>query len=40
MSFRLAAYAVCVAEGRVLLARYVPPQGERLWTLPGGLVQH
>lgn len=40
MSFRLAAYAVCVEDGRVLLARYVPPKGEANWTLPGGGVEH
>lgn len=41
MSFRLAAYAVCVEDGRVLLARYVSPQGEGTWwTLPGGKVEH
>jgi 8-oxo-dGTP diphosphatase len=40
MSFRLAAYAVCIQDGRVLLARYVPPQGESSWTLPGGRVEH
>ncbi|MFM9611086.1 NUDIX hydrolase [Streptomyces niveiscabiei] len=40
MSFRLAAYAVCVNDGSVLLARCVPPQGEPLWTLPGGGVEH
>ncbi|GGR89045.1 hypothetical protein GCM10010252_29910 [Streptomyces aureoverticillatus] len=40
MSFRLAAYAVCVEEGRVLLARHVPPEGESNWTLPGGRVEH
>jgi 8-oxo-dGTP diphosphatase len=40
MSFRLAAYAVCIQDGRVLLARYVPPQGESNWTLPGGRVEH
>lgn len=40
MSFRLAAYAVCVEEGRVLLARHVPPNGESNWTLPGGRVEH
>jgi 8-oxo-dGTP diphosphatase len=38
---RLAAYAVCEVEGRMLLARYVSPDGnERLWTLPGGKVEH
>ncbi|RBQ16760.1 NUDIX hydrolase [Spongiactinospora rosea] len=40
MSFRLAAYAVCVEGGRVLLARHVSPQGESTWTLPGGRVEH
>ncbi|WP_438306376.1 NUDIX hydrolase [Streptomyces sp. HUAS TT11] len=40
MSFRLAAYAVCIEGGRVLLARHVPPTGESTWTLPGGRVEH
>ncbi|MFH9814122.1 NUDIX hydrolase [Streptomyces sp. NPDC017230] len=40
MSFRLAAYAVCIEDGRVLLARHVPPAGETTWTLPGGRVEH
>ena len=40
MSFRLAAYAVCIEDGRVLLARHVPPRGEPNWTLPGGQVEH
>ncbi|MEU5030959.1 NUDIX hydrolase [Streptomyces milbemycinicus] len=40
MSFRLAAYAVCIEGGRVLLARHVPPKGESNWTLPGGRVEH
>jgi 8-oxo-dGTP diphosphatase len=41
MSFRLAAYAVCIEDGRVLLARYVSPKGEGTWwTLPGGRVEH
>lgn len=40
MSFRLAAYAVCIEDGRVLLAHYVGPNGERNWTLPGGKVEH
>jgi 8-oxo-dGTP diphosphatase len=39
-SFRLAAYAVCIEDGRVLLARHVPPKGETTWTLPGGRVEH
>lgn len=40
MSFRLAAYAVCVKDGRVLLGRHVSPEGESNWTLPGGKVEH
>ena len=40
MSFRLAAYAVCIEDGRVLLARWVSPTGETNWTLPGGKVEH
>ncbi len=36
MSFRLAAYAVCVQDGRVLLAHHVSGN----WTLPGGRVEH
>jgi 8-oxo-dGTP pyrophosphatase MutT (NUDIX family) len=40
MSFRLAAYAVCIEDGRVLLARYVPPdRADSWWTLPGGGVE-
>ena len=40
MSFRLAAYGVCVEGGRVLLARYVSPGGDgSWWTLPGGKVE-
>lgn len=35
-SFRLAAYAVCIEDGRVLLARHVSNN----WTLPGGKVEH
>ncbi|MCI3928309.1 NUDIX hydrolase [Streptomyces sp. AN091965] len=40
MSFRLAAYAVCMEGRRVLLARHVSPEGESTWTLPGGRVEH
>lgn len=40
MSFRLAAYAVCIQDRRVLLARWVSPEGESNWTLPGGRVEH
>ncbi|MFF3323195.1 NUDIX hydrolase [Streptomyces sp. NPDC002889] len=36
MSFRLAAYAVCIEDGRVLLAHHVSES----WTLPGGRVEH
>ncbi|WP_026931940.1 NUDIX hydrolase [Glycomyces tenuis] len=39
MSLRLAAYAVCVEGGRVLLARYVNADGADHWTLPGGRVE-
>jgi 8-oxo-dGTP pyrophosphatase MutT (NUDIX family) len=37
MSFRLAAYAVCIEDGRVLLAYHGPTDN---WTLPGGKVEH
>ncbi|MDG4765212.1 NUDIX hydrolase [Solwaraspora sp. WMMD406] len=38
---RVAAYAVCVDEGQLLLARFVSPGGTRRhWTLPGGKVEH
>jgi 8-oxo-dGTP diphosphatase len=40
MSFRLAAYAVAIEDGRVLLAHYVSPAGKTNWTLPGGKVEH
>jgi ADP-ribose pyrophosphatase YjhB (NUDIX family) len=40
MSFRLAAYAVCIEDGRVLLAHYSGRSGELQWTLPGGKVEH
>ncbi|GHE65437.1 hypothetical protein GCM10018785_37910 [Streptomyces longispororuber] len=37
MSLRVAAYAVCVEGGRVLLARHVSAAtGRSTWTLPGG----
>lgn len=39
MSFRLAAYAVCIEDRRVLLAHHVPPEGASNWTLPGGRVE-
>ncbi|GIJ09305.1 NUDIX hydrolase [Micromonospora andamanensis] len=40
MSFRLAAYALCVTDGRVLLARHESPRGGTTWSLPGGGVEH
>ncbi|MEU9544464.1 NUDIX hydrolase [Streptomyces mirabilis] len=40
MSFRLAAYAVCIEDRRVLLVRSVSSNGESSWTLPGGRVEH
>lgn len=40
MGFRLAAYAVCIEDGRVLLARWVSQTGTSNWTLPGGRVEH
>ncbi|WP_280507733.1 NUDIX hydrolase [Nocardia flavorosea] len=40
MSFRLAAYAVCITDGRVLLACHSPRNREFTWTLPGGRVEH
>ncbi|MFJ2766266.1 NUDIX hydrolase [Streptomyces sp. NPDC087300] len=40
MDLRLAAYAVCVEGGRVLLALSVKPDGAKTWTLPGGKVEH
>ena len=39
MSSRVAAYAVCVEDGRVLLALSVPANDEKTWTLPGGRVE-
>ncbi|GAB2673335.1 hypothetical protein GCM10027271_37660 [Saccharopolyspora gloriosae] len=40
MSTRLAAYAVCAQDGRVLLVRCAEPNGEHTWSLPGGGVEH
>lgn len=37
---RVAAYAVCVRDGRLLLARWVARDGARRWTLPGGGMEH
>lgn len=36
----MAAYAVCVRDGEVLLARWVARDGARRWTLPGGGMEH
>ncbi|UCM88725.1 NUDIX hydrolase [Streptomyces marincola] len=36
MSSRLAAYAVCIEDGRVLLAHH----RATVWTLPGGGIEH
>jgi 8-oxo-dGTP diphosphatase len=36
---RVAAYAVCVEDGKILLARWVGPDG-RQWTMPGGGLHH
>src|SRR4051794_34296560 len=36
VSLRVAAYAVCIEDDRVLLARHVSGN----WTLPGGGVEH
>jgi ADP-ribose pyrophosphatase YjhB (NUDIX family) len=37
---RVAAYAVCVQDGRILLARWVAGDGTKHWTLPGGGMDH
>jgi 8-oxo-dGTP pyrophosphatase MutT (NUDIX family) len=38
---RVAAYAVCVRDGQVLLARWVSRlDGQKSWTLPGGGMEH
>ncbi len=36
----MAAYAVCVRDGQVLLARWVAGDGTKRWTLPGGGMDH
>ena len=41
MSFRLAAYAICIQDGTVLLAHCKPLRGgQDAWSLPGGRVEH
>ncbi|EPH41906.1 NUDIX hydrolase [Streptomyces aurantiacus] len=37
---RVAAYAVCVRDDSVLLARWVAGDGSKRWTLPGGGMDH
>ncbi|MEU2224753.1 NUDIX hydrolase [Streptomyces sp. NPDC018347] len=37
---RVAAYAVCVRDGRILLARSPGPGGVPEWVLPGGGMEH
>jgi 8-oxo-dGTP diphosphatase len=37
---RVAAYALCRDQDRILLAHYRGPKGEQRWTLPGGKVEH
>ncbi|MFF3836368.1 NUDIX hydrolase [Streptomyces sp. NPDC001930] len=37
---RVAAYAVCVRDGQMLLARWVARDGTKRWTLPGGGMDH
>ncbi|MZD10203.1 NUDIX domain-containing protein [Streptomyces sp. SID5785] len=37
---RVAAYALCVRDGRILLARWVAGDGSKRWTLPGGGMDH
>jgi 8-oxo-dGTP diphosphatase len=37
---RVAAYAVCIRDGQILLARWVARDGAKRWTLPGGGMDH
>ncbi len=36
----MAAYAVCVRDGQILLARGIADDGTHEWTLPGGGMEH
>lgn len=36
----MAAYAICVRDERILLARWVARDGVKRWTLPGGGMDH
>ncbi|MGW7466403.1 NUDIX hydrolase [Streptomyces xantholiticus] len=37
---RVAAYAVCIRDGQILLVRWVAREGTKKWTLPGGGMDH
>ncbi|WP_432059582.1 NUDIX hydrolase [Streptomyces sp. S1] len=37
---RVAAYAVCVRDDEILLARWAAGDGTKRWTLPGGGMEH
>ncbi|NNN32591.1 NUDIX hydrolase [Streptomyces sp. S3(2020)] len=37
---RVAAYAICVRDDQVLLARWIDNDGSPEWTLPGGGMEH
>jgi 8-oxo-dGTP diphosphatase len=37
---RVAAYAICVRDEQILLARWIDGNGEPEWTLPGGGMEH
>ncbi|MFF3289590.1 NUDIX hydrolase [Streptomyces sp. NPDC003023] len=37
---RVAAYAVCIRDDQILLARWVARDGTKKWTLPGGGMDH
>ncbi|AZP17736.1 NUDIX hydrolase [Streptomyces aquilus] len=37
---RVAAYAVCVRDEQILLARWIDDDGKPEWTLPGGGMEH
>ena len=39
LRLRVAAYAICLRDGQVLLARFIGAQPHH-WTLPGGGVEH
>ncbi|MEU8689561.1 NUDIX hydrolase [Streptomyces sp. NPDC048665] len=39
-NLRVAAYAVCVRDGQLLLARSPGPDGRPEWVLPGGGMEH